>query len=531
MSEEQPLSGPDLTKGVAAAGIAEGELLLGHAGGEAVLLTRCGGELLAVGARCTHYGGPLAEGLVVGDTIRCPWHHTAFSLRTGEVLRPPALASLPCWNVEERDGQVVVTDKRTVPPRLAPTTSGHRARSAAPESVIILGGGAAGAVAAETLRRAGYDRPVSIIEAGPFAPYDRPNLSKDYLAGTAPEDWIPLRPRQFYSDNEIDLVLGHRATAIDAKNRTIVLDDGPSRSFGALLIATGATPVRLDLQSPGQHVHYLRSLTDSRSIIEAAGKSKRAVVIGASFIGLEVAAALRTRGLDVTVVGPESRPLERVLGTELGDFVRTVHEEHGVTFRFGQVATAIDNASVTLRSGESLSADLVIAGIGVRPDIELAERAGITTDRGILVDEYLETSTPGIYAAGDVARWPDAQTGERIRVEHWVVAERMGQTAARNMMAGSTTDRERFDAIPFFWSQHYDVAISYVGHAARWDRVEIEGDIAGKDCSVTYLADGRAVAVATIFRDRMSLAAELAMERHTWPPASPTPDRPTTTAT
>lgn len=511
MGEEQaPLSGPDLKEGVAADSVREGQPLLGHADGEAVLVTRLGGELCAVGAKCTHYGGPLAEGLVVGDTIRCPWHHAAFSLRTGAPVRPPALGNLPCWQVEEREGKVFVMARRPDPARLA--AGGAPGRSQ-PPSVVILGGGAAGAVAAETLRREGYGGPVTILDAGASPPCDRPNLSKDYLAGNAPEEWIPLRPDGFYTGNGIDLRLGRRATAIDPKARTVRLDDGSSLPFGALLLATGATPVTLDMPDAGQPIHYLRTLADSRAIIAGAAKARRAVVIGASFIGLEVAASLRARGLEVTIVGPEARPLERVLGPELGDFVRALHEEHGVVFRLGQTATAIGTASVTLASGEELAADLVVAGIGVRPEIALAESAGIATDRGILVDEYLETSVPGIFAAGDVARFPWGEDAERIRVEHWVVAERQGQTAARNILAGGSGSRERFDAVPFFWSQHYDVVIAYVGHAARWDALEIEGDMAGRDCAVTYRAGGKALAVATIFRDQASLGAEFAMER------------------
>ena len=514
MSEAQaPLTGPDLTRGVLAADVAEGGTLLGHVDGEAVVLARSGGALFAVGARCSHYGGPLAEGLVVEGTIRCPWHHAAFNLRTGEATRPPALNSLPCWHVEERDGHAFVTSRVHPEGGLGTAPAGIVALDRAPQSILILGGGAAGAVAAETLRREGYDGPVAIIEAGPSAPYDRPNLSKDYLAGVAPEEWIPLRPQSFYEEHGIELVLGRRATGLDPQARQISLDDGSSRDFGALLIATGAEPVMLNIRSLGQRVHYLRTLADSRAIIAAAARARRAVVLGASFIGLEVAASLRARGLEVTVVGPGARPLERVLGLELGDFVRGLHEQHGVVFRLGQVATAIDRASVTLQSGELLDADLVVAGIGVRPNTELADKGGLETDRGILVDEYLETSAAGIYAAGDVARWPDPQTGERIRIEHWAVAQRQGQTAARNMLAAETGRRERFEAIPFFWSQHYDVTIAYVGHAARWDRAHVEGDLAANDAEVTYRIGERTLAVATVFRDRRSLEAEAAMER------------------
>jgi apoptosis-inducing factor 3 len=511
--EQAPLSGPDLTKGVSAREITDGTRLLGHAEGEPVLLTRCEGELLAVGARCPHYGAPLNEGLVVDGTIRCPWHHASFVLRTGEALRPPALNGLSCWHVEERDGRATVTGRRPEPAELSQGRRGTVDRGRTPGSVIILGGGAAGAVAAETLRREGYEGPVTIIEAGPSAPYDRPNLSKDYLAGSAPEEWIPLRPASFYEDEGIELVLGRRATAIDARAKRLFLDDRSTREFGALLIATGAEPLTLNLPSAGQRVHYLRTLADARAIIAAAKVARRAVVLGASFIGLEVAASLRARGLDVTVVGPGARPLERVLGPELGDFVRGLHEQHGVAFRLGQRATAIDRTSVTLQSGERLSADLVVAGIGVRPNTDLADWADLETDRGIVVDEYLETSAPGIYAAGDVARWPDPHTGSALRVEHWVVAQRMGQTAARNILRGAGGPRERFDAVPFFWSQHYDVAIAYVGHAARWDSVDIDGDLAANDGEVTYRSEDRVLAVATVFRDQASLEAEVAMER------------------
>jgi NADPH-dependent 2,4-dienoyl-CoA reductase/sulfur reductase-like enzyme/nitrite reductase/ring-hydroxylating ferredoxin subunit len=507
--EAAPLTGPDLTRGVSATDVAEGGMLLGHAGGEAVLLARCGGELFAVGARCPHYGGPLNEGLVVDGTVRCPWHHAAFDLRTGDNVRPPALDGLPCWRVEERDGKAVVLEKRPAPARRTTAEPGAPRGVRPPESVIVLGGGAAGAVAAETLRREGYEGPITMIEAGPAAPYDRPNLSKDYLAGTAPEDWIPLRPDSFYSDRGIDLVLGRRAAALDVHAKRLVLDDGATHDFGALLIATGADPVRLDIPDPGQRVHYLRTLADARAIIAAATDATRVVVLGASFIGLEVAASLRARGLEVTVVAPESRPLERVLGPQLGDFVRGIHEQHGIHFRLGQTVSAIGRSGVTLRNGEHIPARFVVAGIGVRPSVEIAQRAKLATDHGILVNEYLETAVPGIYAAGDVARWPDARTGERTRVEHWVVAQRQGQTAARNILGR----RERFDAVPFFWSQHYDVTIAYVGHAERWERVDIDGDIAKHDAEVRFRQGDRTLAVATIFRDRASLAAEAAMER------------------
>jgi 3-phenylpropionate/trans-cinnamate dioxygenase ferredoxin reductase subunit len=365
-------------------------------------------------------------------------------------------------------------------------------------------------VAAETLRQEGYDGSVTIVSADAAPPCDRPNLSKDYLAGTAPEDWIPLRGPDFYAAQSIDLKLGTRATAIKPAARAVQLSDGRRLSYGALLLATGAVPIPLNV--PGAdlpHVHLLRTLADSRAIIAAAEHAQQCVVIGASFIGLEVAASLRTRKIAVHVVAPEARPMERIMGPQLGETVRAIHEQHGVVFHLGTTATTIDRDSVTLSTGERLAADLVVIGIGVRPATALAEQAGLAVDRGVVVDEFLQTSAPGIFAAGDIARWPDKRSGASIRVEHWVVAERQGQAAAHNMLG----QRERFDAVPFFWSQHYDTPINYVGYAEQWDRLDIEGDPAAHDCAAHFWHKGRKLAVVTIGRDLDSLRAELAFEQ------------------
>ena len=497
-------TGPDLAAGVAIDSLADGKMLAGHVGEDAVLLARRGDEFFAIGAQCTHYNGPLAEGLIVGDTVRCPWHHACFSLKTGEALRAPALSPVPCWVTEQRGEQVFVREKKAA-------TQASRASStkAEPQRIVIVGGGAAGFAAAEMLRRERFEGSIVMLSDDDAAPVDRPNLSKDYLAGNAPEEWVPLRDTDFYSQKAIDLRLKTTVAAIDPNGREVALADDSKVPYDRLLLATGAEPVRLTL--PGMdlpNVFTLRTLADCRAIIAHAGSARRAVVLGASFIGLEVAASFRARNIEVHVVAPEQRPMERVLGPQLGDFVRRLHEEHGVVFHLDETATAIDPRTVTLKSGATIDADLVVAGVGVRPRLALAEKAGLAIDRGVSVNEYLETSAPGIFAAGDIARWPDPRSKAAIRVEHWVVAERQGQTAALNMLGL----RERFDAVPFFWSQHYDVPINYVGHAEAWDEIVVDGNIGSRDCVVRYKRDGRVLAVASIYRDVESLAAEAAME-------------------
>ncbi|MGA7808256.1 FAD-dependent oxidoreductase [Bradyrhizobium sp.] len=496
-------AGPDLTLGVAFSDVS-GATLLGHVGDQDVLLVRSGSEIFAIDAHCSHYHGPLAEGLVEGESIRCPWHHACFDLRTGEAVRAPALSALSVWKVEHEGGRMIVRQKLEQPrPRI-------KAAVEAPARIVIVGGGAAGFAAAEMLRRQDYRGSIVILSSEAASPVDRPNLSTDYLAGSAPEDWLPLRPDDFYTDASIDLRLNTEVTSIDSKARNVVLADGMTIPYDRLLLATGAEPARLPIPGADQaHVHVLRSLADCRAIIASANGARRAIVIGASFIGLEAAAALRTRGLEVHVVGLEQRPMERVLGPAMGDFVRALHEAHGVVFHLGDTVTSIDGKRAALKSGDVLEADVVVVGVGVRPRLALAEKAGLAIDRGVIVNSYLETSVPGIYAAGDIARWPDPHSGETIRVEHWAVAERQGQTTARNMLG----QREMFDAVPFFWSQHYDVPINYVGHAEQWDEIAVDGNISAKDCLLRYKRGGRVLAVASIYRDVASLEAEVAMER------------------
>jgi NADPH-dependent 2,4-dienoyl-CoA reductase/sulfur reductase-like enzyme/nitrite reductase/ring-hydroxylating ferredoxin subunit len=487
----------DFGKGVALEELPQNQPVAGEAAGEPVVVVRQGDEVFAVGATCTHYGGPLAEGLADGTRLHCPWHHACFDVRTGAPIGPPALKPLPCYQVEQRGGRVVVGGPLHPP---APAR-----RSGAPARIVIAGAGAAGNAAAEMLRREGYGGSITMIGTEPGVPVDRPNLSKDYLAGTAPEEWVPLRDEAFYREQQIELVTG--VEIVGGGGREVQTADGRRFPFDGLLIATGAEPIRLDVPG-GERIRLLRSLLDSRAIIAAAAGARRAVVIGASFIGLEAAAALRTRNLEVHVVAPGARPLERVLGPELGDFVRAVHQEHGVVFHLGRKPAAVEPQAVVLDDGARVAADLVVAGVGVRPRTKVGELFGCALDRGIRVDEHLETSVPGIYAAGDCARFTDRK-GRAMRIEHWAVAEHLGQTAARNLLG----DRVPYRATPFFWSQHYDLTIAYVGHAERWDAVEVRGSLRERNAAVAYRQAGRISALATIFRDHDSLAAELAFDR------------------
>jgi NADPH-dependent 2,4-dienoyl-CoA reductase/sulfur reductase-like enzyme/nitrite reductase/ring-hydroxylating ferredoxin subunit len=502
-THNEALSGPELgTEGVPLNELRDGAMLLGHFAGQPVLLVRSGAQVYGMGAKCTHYGGPLDQGVFDGTTVHCPWHRACFKPETGEAVHAPAIDAVPCYAVEQRGDRLFVTSAKSA------TVAPARLESP-PASVVIVGGGAAGFAAAEMLRRRGYRQPVTMISADDAGPYDRPNISKDYLAGSAPEEWIPLRQPDWYTDTRIDLVTGRRVVRLQPDARAVELDDGQRLTYGALLLATGASPIRLDV--PGAqlpHVYYLRTLHDSRRIIERATQARRALVVGASFIGLEVAASLRARNLEVHVVAPEEIPMQRVLGAELGRFVRSVHEQHGVQFHLGQTVTAIAEQSVTLKNGSKIAADLVVVGIGVRPNLDVAEQAGLRMDRGVVVDEFLRTSAPGIWAAGDIARWPDRYSSSAIRVEHWVVAERHGQAAARNMLG----ELQPYTAAPFFWSTHYDVTVGYVGYAQEWDDAKVIGSISERDCLVAYRKNGKTLAVASINRDVESLKIQVAMD-------------------
>lgn len=498
MGAQHQVSGPDFALGAPIADIPDGATLAGRVGETPILLSHRNGNFYAVEAACTHYGGPLAEGRIAGDEVRCPWHHACFNLCTGEATAAPAFAPLQQWRVELDGERVFVRQPIEHAAKKAPRPSPKH-----PGRIVIVGGGAAGFAAAEMLRREGFAGELTMLSSDASAPYDRPNLSKDYLAGTAPEEWIPLRDAAYYSENHIDLRLNTAVTRIDVGAREVRTERGEKLRYDALLLATGASPARLP--TPGfdlPNVHVLRTLADSRGLIAQAEKSRSAAIIGAGFIGLEVASALRTRGLDVAVIAPDETPLQHAVGGEIGALIQKLHEARGVRFHLGCVADAFDGRRLRLSNGAEVAADIVVVGVGVRPNVQLAADAGLAVDAGVLTDAHMRTSSPNVFAAGDIARYPDRRTGARIRIEHWVAAQRQGQIAARNMLGYC----EPLTDAPFFWSAHYDHTLRYVGHAERWDEIKIEGAIPARNFTARYFREGRLLAAVSLGRDGDNLA-------------------------
>jgi NADPH-dependent 2,4-dienoyl-CoA reductase/sulfur reductase-like enzyme/nitrite reductase/ring-hydroxylating ferredoxin subunit len=494
---------PDLTQWTSVEAVSEGVVLAGVVGGERVFVWRRGDKLKAYGANCPHLGGPLDKGVVADGQIRCPWHHACFDLTTGQAVTAPAFDAVRPYRVTvERD-------------RFAVRTAGEDAErqtwrsDASLGTMAIAGGGAAGFAAAHALRRLGWAGAISMVSEEADQPYDRTLLTKDVLEGTSGEDWLPIA-RHSLADLGVDFHGGASVQHVDAVRKRIRLADGDELAYAKLLLATGAAPKRPGfLGADLPHVTTLRSVDDCRRILARATPGARVAVIGGSFIAMEAAASLRGRGLSVDVVAPEAHPLERIFGRQLSDLVVQAHAEKGVRLHFGAKVQSVEGDRVLLDGGGEIEADLVIVGIGVEPRIALAEAAGLTLDRGVAVNSRLETSQPDIFAAGDIARWPDPHTGEAIRVEHWAVAERQGQTAAANMLGRN----QHFTMAPFFWTKHFDLSIRYVGHAETWDETIVEGDLAKRDGLVRFRRDGRDLAVATVERDRDSLRAELAMEK------------------
>lgn len=504
MSGAVTAEGPDFSRGIAITEIPINGTIAGRVGDQPVLLSRLDGALTAVSGTCTHYGAALAHGLIEGRSVRCPLHHACFDLRSGRVLHAPALDDLQQWAVRT-EGEIAFVSSKV--DTIAVSKSKPRSSVA---RIVIIGGGAAGLACANRLRRLAYEGSITMLSADTDAPYDRPNLSKDFLAGNAPEEWMPLRSTDWYAEQEIDLRLGVDVTRIDAAERKVRCANGDDFGYERLLVATGSEPNRLN----GHGFHHedvltLRSVADARAVIERAGRARHAVVVGSSFIGLEAASALRARGIEVSIVSTEAVPFQRTFGNELGTFLQKLHERNGVNFCLGTAAACYDGKHITTANGARLAADYVLVGVGVRPRLDLGRSAGLRVADGIVVDQYLETGVPGIYAAGDIAAYPDPLTGEPIRIEHWAVAQRQGEVVAANMLSHS----QPFHAVPFFWTEQHGVTVRYVGRASRWDEVRVEGDVRSGEAVLRYFDNGVHRATATLGRDLDSLQDERAFEQ------------------
>lgn len=485
----------------------DGEMKEVSIGETRILLARAGDCFHAVSANCPHYGAPLVEGALCGTRIVCPWHHAVFNVLNGDLEEPPALDALVSYEVRVEGEQVlVIVPEETQDRRTAATVV--RDLASDPRQFVIVGAGAAGYAAAQTLREEGFRGNVVMITREDRAPYDRPNLSKDYLHGHAAPEWMPLRSDEFFNEHGINLLLNREVTRVDASTKTITFEGGETMEYDALLVATGGAPIRLNI--PGsdlKNVCMLRSFADADAIIETAKRSRRAVVVGASFIAMEAAYSLRERGLEVTVVAPSQEPFETTLGVEVGAMFRRLHESHGVQFKLGAIVYRFDGShnveAVALDNGERIETDMVVVGAGVRPVTHFLEGVELDTNGAVVVDSRL-CAANGIYAAGDIVNFPDARTGERVRIEHWRTAQQQGRAAARNMLGRDAA----FDGVPFFWTRQFDAALLYVGRAASWDEIVYRGEVSSQNFLAFYVKSDRVLAVAGMNRDREMAAVE-----------------------
>jgi NADPH-dependent 2,4-dienoyl-CoA reductase/sulfur reductase-like enzyme/nitrite reductase/ring-hydroxylating ferredoxin subunit len=477
------------------ADLAEGRPVELTVGDRLVLLVRKGGRIHACAAECPHYKGHLARGVLSGYTLTCPSHNARFDLRDGRLLAPPALSDLAVHEVKVEKGKVWV--RLGEAPRIEmPGGSDDR-------TFLIVGGGAAAAAAAETLRREGYSGRIVMLTQEPVGPYDRPSLSKDYLAGEAPAKWLPLRGEKFYDRLKIEVATGSRVVALDPRSRTITLADGSARRGERILLATGSVALRppvpgIDL--PG--CFTLRSLDDADALIAGLPASGTVAVLGASFIGLEVASALRKRGLEVQVVAPEQLPLDKVFGAEVGRRLKAEAEQAGVRFHLGTTAYSVQGNGraryLVLSDGTHLEAEAVVVGVGVRPVVEYLAGSGLAESGAVPVDSRQATAAEGIFAAGDIALLKEGSGGPPRRVEHWVEAQRQGRQAARAMLGRNPLPREA----PFFWTRQHGFSLKYVGHAPAWERVVFRGDPQKGSFLAGYYIGGSLRAAASLGKDR-----------------------------
>jgi NADPH-dependent 2,4-dienoyl-CoA reductase/sulfur reductase-like enzyme/nitrite reductase/ring-hydroxylating ferredoxin subunit len=471
---------------------AESVPLVVEEGMDKILLVRLKGKLYAVGHECPHYQEKLENGALFGTQVVCKSHFARIDVTTGRVVSPPALNDLPVYPVKVEAGEVLIGP--AVKPKFPKPAA---AIGSDPRVFLLIGAGAAGNTAAETLRRNGYAGRIVMLTEESERPYDRPNLSKDFITGKVGEDWLPLRGPKFYPAQSIELMTGKKVVSLDPGKKTARLADGQIISFDKALVATGGSPRRLPIPGgDGEGCFLLRTTADARVILTAALQSKRAAIIGAGFIGLELATSLRDRGLEVTVIAPEALPLARIFGDRIGAKIKAMHESRGVRMHLGAAPSGITGgmgAKVITAAGKKVEADFVIIGLGIQPRIDFLEGSGIEENGAVPVDERMQTRAPDIFAAGDIAALPDSDFGRR-RVEHWVAAERHGQRAALCMLDGDPGPME----VDVFWSKQAGASLKYVGHAPEYDQVVYRGVVEEGKFLAGYYRGGVLKAAASI---------------------------------
>lgn len=518
----------DFVRVASTSDLTDGEMRQVDADGTAVLLSRVDGRFHACTAHCPHYGAPLETGVLTGTTVVCPWHHAAFDVCSGALEEPPALDALRSFQVRVDGDDVLVRvpdDADAHGKGIAYRESDGEepdsvATAGATQTVLIVGGGAAAEAAAEELRRHDYAGRLVMVTPETRAPYDRTKLSKAYLAGGAGDDALPLRDGGFYERLGIEVWTDRTITGLDPAKRTAQFEEGEPLAYDACLVATGGTPRSLPIEGASlEGVHVLRSWEDAQRIVDAAEDAKRVVVIGSSFIGMEVASSLASREISVHVIGRESVPFEGVLGEEVGRRFQQAAEEQGATFHLGASVQRIETAARELERGlavviggdeeTAIEGDLVVLGVGVTPATEFLEGHPFRREDGALMTDATLALADRLYAAGDVAAYPEARLRSVVRIEHWRLAQQHGRHAAQSIARALAGDApEAFENVPFFWTGHWGLNLRYVGHAEDWDEAVVHGDLAEKDAAVYYLQDGRALAGAFIGRDRAAAAFE-----------------------
>lgn len=483
-----------------------GEMKTINLDGKEVLLCRIAENFYALGAHCTHYGALLSDGVLNGDRIICPWHHACFNAKTGDNLEPPANDSLPVFETRIESDNVIVYlpdkfDGSRLPTFSKPDGTDRR-------KFAIIGGGAAGFSAVQTLREQGFKGEIVFISEEVRLPYDRPNLSKDFLAGNVNEDSLSLRNENFYKDYNVETVFNKKVSGINFARKTIDFSNGINIKYDKILLATGAEARKLNI--PGEdleNVFVLRNFNDSEKIISAAKHASRAIIIGASFIGLETAYSLTKHGVNVTVISQEEIPFEKIFGKEVGRLFKKLHEDNGITFRLSfslkEFTGNTKVEAVLLQNGERIDADMVIVGVGVKPATSFLRNLNLLPDGSIKVNEYFEVMED-VYAAGDIATFTDWRTGEDTRIEHWRTALQQGRLAARNML----DKKEKNNIVPFFWTSQVGLSINYVGHARDWQEIIFKGDMTTEKFIAFYVKGDSVLAAAGNNYDKELAAIE-----------------------